>query len=445
MTVAAMLDAGLPFDHLQEQLQKLPIGHFHVYQHRIERSMISAVQFKVHAADHHHEHSHGEHSHDEHHHGHSHGHSHEHSHDHGHSHHHHDHSHSHDHSHHHHAAIESTEEQHVHTHGLSYQEIVELFTNSALSENTKRYALAIFKEIAIAEAKVHNMSLETVHFHEVGAIDSIVDIAAVAVGLDYFNIERCYARTVPLGAGGMVRTAHGVMPIPTPATLEILKGCPTELGVVSAELTTPTGAGIIKACSNGLLPQHLHLDVKAVGFGGGTKEFQEVPNLLRIVIAETSEAAQSANRYFPERDTVVQLTTSIDDMTGQQLAYVQELLLQRGALDAYYRPILMKKGRPAQELLIMTSEERLESVLEVVARETTTIGIRVERLERRLAQRESVESDIPRVGSVKSKRVNSGAGQERIEIEFEEVKRIAHENGLTLREVYRLLGVSKQL
>lgn len=327
----------------------------------------------------------------------------------------------------------------MHTHGLSYREIRELFASSHLTERTKQRAIAIFHEIAIAEARIHNVSIKDVHFHEVGAIDSIVDIASVAIGLEYFEIEQCFSRPVPLGAGGMIRTAHGIMPIPTPATLEIMKGYPTELGPVHSEMTTPTGAGIIKALSSGVLPTHTALRPIASGFGAGTKEFKEIPNLLRVVIADLDTADTS--KHFSQTDTITQLTTTIDDMTPQMLAYVQERLLMAGALDTYYRPLLMKKGRPGHELVVLVRQEQADHILAILAQETTTIGVRVEQIQRKLHPREQAVIHHPEFGDVLMKRITFGEGEERLEPEYDDMKRIAQEQGLPIREVYkRLLG-----
>jgi pyridinium-3,5-bisthiocarboxylic acid mononucleotide nickel chelatase len=426
MAVGAMISAGMPIEHLQHELAKIHLHGYHLHSRTIERSMISAVKFDV-ALDHDHSHVH-EHTHqDEH--THAHIHDHHSSHNHGHL----------NDGHHHPEHEEHTDEQHVHTHGLSYKEIRELFLHSQLSEITKQRAIAIFHEIAIAEAKIHNVMLEDVHFHEVGAIDSIVDIASVAIGLEFFGIEQCYSRPVPLGAGGTIKTAHGIMPIPTPATLEIMKGYATDLGPVHSEMTTPTGAGIIKALSSGELPAGTSMRPLATGFGAGTKEFREIPNLLRIIVADVDD--QSYSQHFTQSDIVTQLTTTIDDMTPQMLAYVQERLIEGGALDAYYRPLLMKKGRPGHELIILAKPSSTDHLLSILAQETTTIGVRIEQISRRLHPREQAVINHPEFGEVLMKRIITGQGEERLEPEYDDMKRIARERGLPIREVYkRLLG-----
>jgi len=421
MTVGALISAGMPVEHLREELEKLPLQGCTISCHPLERSMIAATKFDVDVTAHPHPHVEHEHAlHTEHHHpgGHAH---HPHHHDNGHDHHHHEH------------------ETHVHTHGMSYAEIVHLIDDSDLSSNVIQRAKAIFLTIGKAEAHIHSIPLEEIHFHEVGAIDSIVDIISTAIGLEYFKIEECRSRVVPLGNGGTINTAHGIMPIPPPATVEILKGYPTELGAVAAEMTTPTGAGIIKSLSKGLLHQHEQLEPVAIGYGAGTKDFREVPNLLRIVIGDLKSQTTS-HQVFPETDRVLQFTTVIDDMPANQLAFVQERLFEEGALEVYLRPVAMKKGRAGHEVVILSSEPLAERVLELLARETTTLGVRTERVSRRIAHRSSIELHHAEFGPIRAKEVDNGSGQpRRFEFEFEEVKRISHERGLPFREVYERL------
>lgn len=431
MTVGAMLSAGLPIEHLREELSKIHLHGYRVSSRLIERSMISAVKFDVETHDHEHTHQdHHKHTHQDHHkHSHQDHHEHQHALQHAHSHHHDHHGHSHGHSH-------SVTETHVHTHGLSHAQIVELFNQSHLSGRVKQTAIQIFHEIAIAEARIHNVSLDHVHFHEVGALDSILDIASVAIGLEFFDIDACYSRAVPLGAGGTINTAHGIMPIPTPATLDILKDHATELGPVYSEMTTPTGAGIIKALSKGVLPQTLSIKPLATGYGAGQKEFREIPNLLRIIIAETSETSRTV---FTDSDIIIQLTTTIDDMTPQALAFVEERLLGV-SLDVYSRSVSMKKNRAGHELIVLCEPGEEEKALEILARETTTIGVRVETIARRLHPREAKVIEHPEFGPVLMKQIQAGGTRPRLAPEFEDAKRIARERGLPLQEVLARLN-----
>ena len=414
MTVAAFLSAGMPLEHLRSELTKLPLTGYHISSHLIERSMISAVKFDVEIGEHlhGHEHNHAHHSHD--------GHSHDHHAD-----------HAHDEDHHH------DEDTHVHHHGKSYAEIQYLISESELSSNVKHRAHSIFRAIGEAEARIHAIPLEAIHFHEVGAVDSIVDIVSTAIALEYFGIEECRSRAVPLGNGGMIRTAHGIMPIPAPATLEILKGYPTELGPVAAEMTTPTGAGIIKATSAGLLLNSESIEPLAIGYGAGMKHFEEIPNLLRIVIGDL-KSHQKPSGAFPESDTVLQFTTAIDDMPPTVLSYVQERLLEAGALDVYLRPVSMKKGRAGHELLVLSKEEDGERMLQIIESETTTLGVRVERIARRIAPRAHHELHHQTFGPLHAKEIGRGEIH-RTEIEYEDVKRISLELGLPMRDVYERL------
>jgi uncharacterized protein (TIGR00299 family) protein len=421
MTVGALLSAGMPIEYLRTELEKLPLQGFKVSCHPLERSMIVATKFDVdvlaHAHHHAEEHEHALHA-EPHHPG-------------GHAH----HPHLHDDGHHHHDEFET----HVHAHGMNYAEIVQLIEESDLSKNVIQRSKAIFHTIGVAEAKIHGATLESVHFHEVGMVDSIVDIVSTAIGLDYFHIEECRSRVVPLGKGGTINTAHGIMPIPPPATIEILKQYPTELGSVAAEMTTPTGAAIIKSMSKGLLHEHEHLEPVAIGYGAGTKDFREVPNLLRIVIGELLSNSAPATA-FPESDHVIQFTTVIDDMPANQLAYIHERLFEEGALEAYLRPIVMKKGRAGHELVILCSEPRSEHILSFLARETTTLGVRTEWVSRRIARRAGIELHHPEFGPIRAKEVDNGSvAPRRLEPEFEDVKRISRERGLPIREVYERL------
>ena len=417
MTVGAFISAGMPVEHLRAELEKLSLPDYQVTCRKVERSMIAATKFDVDVLGH--THHHDESAHSEHHHpgGHAHD---PHTHENGHQH--------------------QEFETHVHTHGMSYREIVRLIEESDLSDRIIERSKSIFTVIGDAEARIHGIPLDEVHFHEVGTVDSIVDIVSTAIALEYFQIEECRSRVVPLGNGGTIRTAHGTMPIPTPATIEILKGYPTELGPVASEMTTPTGAGILKAMSKGVLHHTEHVEPVAIGYGAGTKEFLEIPNLLRIVIGDlTSEHV--TRHVFPAVDHVIQLTTVIDDMPPTQLSYVQERLFEEGALEVYLRPVAMKKGRSGHELVILSHEQTSERLLEILATETTTLGVRTERLSRRIAKRGAIELKHAEFGSIRAKEVDNGVPgkKPRFEFEFEDVKRISREHGLPMREVYERL------
>ncbi|NIK67090.1 hypothetical protein FHT67_000514 [Paenibacillus sp. BK720] len=303
MFIGALLDAGGDAAHLQAELKKLQISdEYDLTWKHVMKNGIKALKFDVelkhegHAHSHGHEHHHGhshEHDHDHHDHDHGHHHDHDHQHDHEHQHDHHHHSHSHDHNHgyshshdheHHHGRSHSHDHGHHHHDHRAYKDIVQLIEKSDLTDAVKQTALKIFKKIGEAEGKIHGLPLERVHFHEVGAVDSIVDIVGAAILLHQLQITTVKCAPVPVGVG-KIRIDHGIYPVPAPATLEMLKGIPLEQSTIRAELTTPTGAAIaaVLAESFGPMPS---FKVEAIGYGAGTKTFPEHPNVLRVVIGE---------------------------------------------------------------------------------------------------------------------------------------------------------------
>ncbi len=307
-------------------------------------------------------------------------------------------------------------------------DILEIIGGSSLPESVKDNARNIFTVIGKAEAHVHNIPLDKVHFHEVGAIDSIVDIVGSAICLELSGVRKLYSSPVRLGSGGMVQTDHGVLPTPTPATLEILKGYPTVLTDIPEELTTPTGAGIIRALSNGQLAME-RLRIDSIGYGAGTKELSRIPNLLRVFIGEIDEPY--------DEDELVSVETNIDDMNPELYPYIIERLLGAGAHDAYLVPVIMKKGRPGVLLSVLASRSILETVLGVIFSESTTLGVRIQPLERRKVRRDS-RTIRTSLGDVRVKVVLVD-GEERLTPEFEECKRLATEKKLPLIDVYRML------
>lgn len=421
MAVGALIDAGVPLDVVREALALLgpDVAALRVGTRPIVRSQIHAVKFDVlrpggepidrmpaaHEHGHHHDHPHD--------HGHAHPHEHGHSHaqDHGHSHA-HEHGHPHEHGH---------EGEHHHR---THADIAAMIELSGLADGVKRRALAIFRAIAVGEARVHEVPVHDVHFHEVGALDSIADIVAVAACLEHLGVERVYSSAVPLGGGGFVRTQHGVMPLPAPATIEILKGYPVLLTDVPFELTTPTGAGIIGALSSGVMTSH-RFAAERIGFGAGTRELPDRPNLLRVVIG-SMDAEHAA-------DTVTVIEANVDDMNPQVHPYVMERLLAAGALDAYLTPVIMKKGRPGTLLTVIAAEGTAERLIGIIFAETTTIGLRTTEARRAKLERESIVMPTS-FGPVHVKRIH-GAEGERLAPEYEDARRIALEHGLPLRDV----------
>lgn len=316
-----------------------------------------------------------------------------------------------------------------HYHHRHLKDILRIIDESNISIKAKENSKNIFMIIAHAEAKVHNIRIEKVHFHEVGAIDSIVDIVGAAICFEKLGIEKVFTSPVKLGSGKFVETEHGKLPLPSPATIEILKGYPTVLTDIPFELTTPTGAAIVKAISSGILKSE-YLNIETIGYGAGSKEIPQVPNLLRVMIGELQP------RF--EEDDVVIIETNIDDMNPEIYPYVIEQLLQHGVYDAYLIPIIMKKGRPGILLSVLASRSELEKILNVLYRETTTLGVRIIETTRKKIKREEKEVISKKLGRVKMKVVNY-EGKERLVPEFEECKRIASEKKVSLQEIYRIL------
>lgn len=367
MTMAAFVGAGVSLDELSSELRKLGIEGFELAASHVKRNSIDAV----------------------------------------------------------HIDVVISHQPHYHRHLKDIRAIID---GSALSAAVKEKAQAIFAVIAEAEAKVHNTALEKVHFHEVGALDSIVDIVGTSICMDLAGIERVYSSPVKLGSGGFINTQHGVMPAPAPATLEILRDYPTILTTIPHELTTPTGAAIVKALSYGVLADEV-FEVQSVGYGAGTKEFAEIPNFVRVVIGNLEMDL--------EQEDVTVVETNIDDMNPQLYPYLIEQLLAAGAHDAYLIPIIMKKGRPGILLSAMVHTSKLDAAIQCIYRETSTIGLRLQHIGRRKLPRRHLEVKTS-FGMVKAKAVIRD-GREIISPEFEECKRIAQEKRIPVLEVMRAL------
>ncbi len=318
-----------------------------------------------------------------------------------------------------------SEEQKHHRH---LKDIHAIIDGGSLSEGVKKQAKLIFSEVAEAEAAVHGSTVDKIHFHEVGAIDSIVDIVGTALCMEYFKIDSVYSSPVKVGSGGVIASAHGTLPVPTPATLHILKDYPIVLSNVRQELTTPTGAAIIKALSRGTMSLAA-LKISSIGYGSGTRDIDELPNLLRIMIGTIEDSH--------ETDSVMLAETNIDDMNPEIVPYVIERLMAAGALDAYVVSAIMKKSRPGVVLSAIAEHGNLDAVLAVLFRETTTLGVRLLQVERRKLPRSNREVQTS-LGIVRVKVVAS-EGHERLIPEFEECKRIAEEKDLPLKDVYKIL------
>ena len=342
----------------------------------------------------------------EHHHEHHHDHEHDHHHDHEHDHHHnHEHDHEHEHQHHHHSSL---------------HDIRHIIDHLDLPENVKADAGAVYDLIAKAESEVHGTTMENIHFHEVGSLDAVADVTGVCLLMDMIKPDRVVVSPVHVGFG-QVKCAHGVLPVPAPATARILEGVPTYGGKIRGELCTPTGAALLRHFADGFgdMPA---MAVEKIGYGMGTKDF-EWANCVRVMLGETDGGAED----------VTELRCNLDDMTGEALGFAVETLMAAGALDAWCQPIMMKKGRPGQMLCCLCRPADERKFAELMLRHTTTLGVRCQRMRRYALEREAVTLDTP-WGSVRGKR-SFGYGVERVKPEFDDVTRIARENGVSVGEV----------
>lgn len=288
----------------------------------------------------------------------------------------------HDHAHHHHHHAE-----HSHDHGRSWSQIRDLLKKSKLDAKVRDSALAMFQRVAEAEAKLHGVPVETVHFHEVGAIDSIVDLVCAAAGVHHLKVSEITA-SPPVDGTGSIQCAHGKFPLPAPATAEILRGIPIRQLDVPHELTTPTGAAILAhfVTKFGLLESFA---ADLIGYGLGTRDLSDRPNVLRAFLGHLSSVSPEAT------ETVFEIRTHLDDITGEHLAHAIDRLMAEGALDAAASPLLMKKGRPGHLLTVLAELADAEKLAAIVLRETTAFGLRMERVERRTLRREEKTVNTP--------------------------------------------------
>ncbi|MCQ4672621.1 nickel pincer cofactor biosynthesis protein LarC [Lactonifactor longoviformis] len=401
MTVGALLDLGAREEILRRELAKLPVAGYELKVGRAKKCGIDACDFDVILQD---ESSHGEHTHGHHHHG--------------------EHTHGDFHTHHH---------EH-----RTYGDISRMLQESCLEEPVLEMAKRIFRVVAEAEAKVHRMPLEEVHFHEVGAVDSIVDIVAAAVCLHDLGISRVAVSVLHEGTG-TTWCQHGRIPVPAPAVLEMMARyeLPVKITENEGEMITPTGAAIAAALRTEVaLPEQFV--VKKIGMGAGKKEFAQA-NILRAMILETKESSgQEGSKEGRKEDTpkesVWVLETNVDDCTGEQLGYTIEQLMNAGALDAGCFPVGMKKNRPGYMLQVICREDMRESLENLIFKETTSIGLRRYQESRRVLEREFVDADTP-WGTAKVK-VCSHHGERYYYPEYSSVKEISKKAGISLKAAY---------
>lgn len=365
MLLGALLDAGLSFEDLRADLARLPLGGYDLRAERVVKRGIAGTQFSVEVG---HEHAHR---------------------------------------------------------GL--REILDLIADSGLPEQVTQPARQVFARLAEAEAKVHQRPVEEVHFHEVGAVDAIVDVVGACCALHRLRVTELHASPLPLG-GGWVKAAHGRLPVPAPATAELVRGVPSYGGPVEAELVTPTGAALVTTLARSFGPMPA-MTVRAVGWGAGRRELPH-PNLLRLFLGEP--AGLEAR---PRQQTLALLEANVDDMNPELLGHLMDRLFAAGALDVFYTPILMKKSRPATLISVLAEPAQAAGLTELVFRESTTLGVRRSEVARVCLERESREVETP-YGRV---RVKVGLlGKEAITAspEYEDCRRLAEASGAPLKAVY---------
>ena len=371
MNLGALVDLGVDPEYLRTELQKLNIKGFHLEILRDARKGISGTKANV--------------------------------------------------------IIENQEnEKHRHLHHIE-----ELINKSSLSDKVKTKSLEIFDLIAVAEAKIHNTSKQHVHFHEVGALDSIADIVGAAICLEYLNVDKVLSSPVQLG-GGFVRSAHGIIPVPAPATSEILKQVPVKSGLTDHEATTPTGAAILKATVDQFSSE---LDFKIIntGYGIGNRD-TEIPNVLRVYLGESIES--SAQDVHIEEANI--LECNIDDMNPEWFESVTSLLFKAGAADVFIIPIIMKKSRPASLLSVLCSNEQLEAVKEIIFTQTTSIGLREYKVRKNILKREQVIVETG-YGPVKIKQSYYKGKLVNSKPEFDDCEKLARKHNVSLQEIQKAI------
>jgi uncharacterized protein (TIGR00299 family) protein len=409
MFIGALLDLGVNPRDLEAALARLQLEGYHLHVTRAHKGSIEGVKFDVHLSDaHDHDHDHGG----------EHGHEHEHAHS-------RQHSHAHSHSH-------SPSHSHTHDHSRTFAEIKQLITHSELSDWVKQKSIAVFQRIAVAEGKIHGLPPEQVHFHEVGAVDSIVDIVGGCIGLELLAKPRILASQVVEGSG-WVDCAHGRFPIPAPATLAILgaRGVPLSQCSEPHELVTPTGAALLAELVESFGPMQ-GLVAEKIGFGLGTRENKTRPNVLRAILGEAAGASDTRDW---ERDSIAVLETNLDDISGEVLGHFVEHALSAGALDVFHTPIQMKKNRPGVLLRVLCAESDSDKFTEMMLRETSSFGVRRHTVERRKLRREfiTVQTTFGEV-TVKLGRLNDRVVHAKPE--FESCKKLADQANVPLQTVY---------
>ena len=361
MIVGAILDAGAEFDELERAVARLGLQGYRLGTRRKTASGIVALKFEVEVS-------------------------------------------------------EPQEERHL-------SEIRAMIERADLNPTVTANAISIFAALGEAEAKVHRSTPEQVHFHEVGAVDSIIDIVGAAWGLDQLGVQELLVSTLPMGTG-FAKSRHGIIPVPAPATLELLSGFPVRLNDGPSEMVTPTGAAIVKALARPA--SSVIFDVERVGYGAGTKDFSDRPNVLRLMIGQEASGHRS--------DEVVEIAANIDDLNPQIYDHLSELLFAAGARDVTLTPTIMKKGRPGIILSVLADPVQRDRIAELIFRETTTIGVRFHPMARLKLERKIVEVQT-RFGAIRVKLSGDGTSPSTISPEYEDCRRAAGAHNVPLKSV----------
>jgi uncharacterized protein (TIGR00299 family) protein len=375
MILGALIDAGADVNELQAQLASLGLSGYRISVERVKRSGIAATKFNV--------------------------------------------------------TVDEASQPHRHL-----KDISEIINRSALSELTKRRAVRAFELLADAEAHVHATTRDRIHFHEVGAVDSIIDTVGAMIGFELLGVERFFASALRVGQG-TVKAAHGLMPVPAPATAELLRDIPVYAGDIEGEFVTPTGAAIIASLCEafGPLPE---MKITKTGYGAGTRDPQGFPNALRVVLGESASEKDSSRRsdevLTGRDDSVCVIETNIDDMNPQAFGFVMDKAFALGALDVFLTSTQMKKSRPGVMLTILCEPAARETIIEMLLRETTTLGVRYYEAQRRVLAR-TLETVETRYGRVRVKVARDGERTLHFQPEYEDCALLARQLGVPVIEV----------
>lgn len=372
MTLGALIDTGADFDELNRLLSKLPLRGFQLKKSIVSRCGISAVKIDV----------------------------------------------------------IITEEKHHHR---SLNDIKNIINDADLPTYVKNNSIKAFEILAVAEAKVHNTSIEKVHFHEVGGIDTIIDIVGSFICLNLLKVDLIYASEITVGSG-IVKAHHGELPIPAPATAEILKGVPIKSGDIIGEQTTPTGAAILKTCVKDFIPMPL-IKIESIGYGAGSREIPNKPNLLRAIIGLEHSQEKFIENIPLEEETLFKISTEIDDMNTEFYSKIFEDLFKLKCLDAIVIPIIMKKNRPGHSLQVLCSKENLQPISDYILKNTTTFGLKIESI-KRLCLKRKFDKVQTKYGIIDVKIGLLEGNNFKIKPEFESCMRLSNETGVPITNIY---------